>query len=147
STSGRLTPDALTRINTSPTPGCGSACCTSCSTSGPPGWLMAMALTAVSGRSRVVLIVRRLLLLLFLRGRLVGLDALLRLAPTAGLALLARLTRFASLARLPARLFHAFRPVEQGLHRQLDAAPLVGLEHLDLDDLTFAEEIGALPYA
>src|SRR5665213_2247676 len=34
--------------------------------------------------------------------------------------------------------------VEQGLHRQLDATFLVGLEHLDANDLAFLQEVGDL---
>mmetsp|Transcript_78776 Transcript_78776/g.218920 ORF Transcript_78776/g.218920 Transcript_78776/m.218920 type:complete len:772 (-) Transcript_78776:1232-3547(-) len=38
----------------------------------------------------------------------------------------------------------ALRTLDQRLHRQLDAALLVGLEHLDLDDLAFLQEVGHL---
>src|ERR1035437_1122854 len=34
--------------------------------------------------------------------------------------------------------------VEQSLHRQLDAALLVGLENLDANDLAFLQEVGDL---
>jgi hypothetical protein len=72
----------------------------------------------------------------------------LRFAARAVVAVTARRTVIAVAARRTVTavetrlLFHAFRPLEQRLHRQLDAALLVGLQHLDLDDLAFLQEVG-----
>src|SRR4051794_40754358 len=49
-------------------------------------------------------------------------------------------TRLAEFARLA--LGHAFRTVAQRLHRQLDAALVVGLEHLHAHDLAFRQVVG-----
>ena len=82
-----------------------------------------------------------LLLLLSLLGALRRLARRVTVATRRTIATVAASSRSPRSRRggaVAAVVFHAFGPIEQRLHRQLDAALFVGLEHLDLDDLAFA---------